>query len=88
MAIRCPVVLGSVADLVFITERPTSMEEINRIFKEEAESERDKGILEYATDEIVSSDIIGNTQASIFDPGVTQVVDGDLLKVMGWYDNE
>jgi glyceraldehyde 3-phosphate dehydrogenase len=64
------------------------VEEVNRIFKEEDESERYKGILEYATDEIVSSDIIGNTHASIFDPSVTQVVDGDLVKVMSWYDNE
>jgi glyceraldehyde 3-phosphate dehydrogenase len=88
VAIRCPVVLGSVADLVFVTERPTTVEEVNRIFKEEAESERYRGILEYALDEIVSSDIIGNTHASIFDPSTTQVVDGDLVKVMSWYDNE
>ena len=88
VAMRCPVVCGSVADLVFVTERPTTVEEVNHIFKEEAESERYKDILEYATDEIVSSDIIGNTHASIFDPSLTQVVDGDLVKVMSWYDNE
>jgi glyceraldehyde 3-phosphate dehydrogenase len=88
VAMRCPVILGSVADLVFVTERPTTAEEVNRIFKEEAGSERYKGILGYAEDEIVSSDIIGSTFASIFDPSVTQVVDGDLVKVMSWYDNE
>jgi glyceraldehyde 3-phosphate dehydrogenase len=88
VAMRCPVILGSVADLVFVTERPTTVEEINRIFKEEAESERYQGILDYAKDEIVSSDIIGSTYASIFDPSMTQVVDGDLVKVMSWYDNE
>jgi glyceraldehyde 3-phosphate dehydrogenase len=88
VAMRCPVILGSVADLVFVTERPTTVEEVNRIFKEEAASERYKDILEYATDEIVSSDIIGNSHASIFDPSTTQVVDGDLVKVMSWYDNE
>ena len=86
-AVRCPVPSGSLADLVFVTERPTTVEEINRVFKEEAEG-RYKDILEYATDEIVSSDIIMNPHASIFDPSMTQVVDGDLVKVMSWYDNE
>jgi glyceraldehyde 3-phosphate dehydrogenase len=86
-AVRCPVPSGSLADLVFLTERPTTVEEINQIFKEEAEG-RYKEILEYAQDEIVSSDIIMNPHASIFDPSMTQVVDGDLVKVMSWYDNE
>jgi glyceraldehyde 3-phosphate dehydrogenase len=88
VAMRCPVILGSVADLVFLTERPTTAEEVNRIFKEESESERYRDILDYAQDEIVSSDIIGSTYASIFDPSMTKVVDGDLVKVMSWYDNE
>ncbi len=87
VAMRCPVVLGSVADLVFLTERPTTVAEINAIFKEEAETTY-KDIVEYARDEIVSSDIIGSTYASIFDPSMTQVVDGDLVKVFSWYDNE
>jgi glyceraldehyde 3-phosphate dehydrogenase len=86
-AVRCPVPSGSLADLVFVTERPTTVEEINKIFKEEADG-RYKGILEYAQDEIVSSDIIMNPHASIFDPSMTQVVDGDLVKIMSWYDNE
>jgi glyceraldehyde 3-phosphate dehydrogenase len=88
VAVRCPVPSGSLADLVFLTERPTTVEEINRIFKEEAASPRYKDILEYCEDEIVSSDIIGNTHASIFDPSMTLVVDGDLVKVCSWYDNE
>ena len=87
VAVRCPVPSGSLADLVFVTERPTTVEEINQIFKEEADG-RYKDILEYATDPIVSSDIIMNSHASIFDPSMTQVVDGDLVKVMSWYDNE
>ena len=87
VAVRCPVPSGSLADLVFLTERPTTVEEINKIFKEEADG-RYKNILEYATDPIVSSDIIMNPHASIFDPSMTQVVDGDLVKVMSWYDNE
>jgi glyceraldehyde 3-phosphate dehydrogenase len=86
-AVRCPVPSGSLADLVFVTARPTTVEEINQIFKEEAAG-RYKEILEYAQDEIVSSDIIMNPHASIFDPSMTQVVDGDLVKVMSWYDNE
>lgn len=88
VAVRCPVPAGSLADLVFVTERATTVEEINAIFKEEAASERYRGILEYAQDPIVSSDIIANPHASIFDPSMTQVVDGDLVKVMSWYDNE
>jgi len=87
VAVRCPVPSGSLADLVFVTERPTTVEEINKIFKEEAHG-RYKEILEYAEDPIVSSDIIMNPHASIFDPSMTQVVDGDLVKVMSWYDNE
>jgi glyceraldehyde 3-phosphate dehydrogenase len=87
VSVRCPVPCGSLADLVFVTERPTSVEEINRIFKEEADG-RYQNILEYATDPIVSSDIIMNPHASIFDPSMTQVVDGDLVKVFSWYDNE
>ncbi len=87
VSVRCPVPCGSLADLVFVTERPTTVEEINKIFKEEADG-RYKNILEYATDPIVSSDIIMNPHASIFDPSMTQVVDGDLVKVFSWYDNE
>jgi glyceraldehyde 3-phosphate dehydrogenase len=87
VSVRCPVPCGSLADLVFVTERPTTVEEINRIFKEEADG-RYKEILEYATDPIVSSDIIMNPHASIFDPSMTQVVDGDLVKLFSWYDNE
>ena len=88
VAVRCPVPVGSLADLVFVTERATTVEEINAIFKEEAASERYRGILVYALDPIVSSDIIANPHASIFDPSMTQVVDGDLVKIMSWYDNE
>jgi glyceraldehyde 3-phosphate dehydrogenase (phosphorylating) len=87
VSVRCPVPCGSLADLVFVTERPTTVEEINQTFKEEAEG-RYKGILEYAVDPIVSSDIIMNPHASIFDPSMTQVVDGDLVKIFSWYDNE
>ena len=61
---------------------------MNRVFVEEAESDRYRGILGVTTDPIVSSDIIKDPRASIIDLGMTQVVDGDLVKVMSWYDNE
>lgn len=88
VAVRCPVPVGSLADLVFLTERATNPEEVNSIFRKEAESERYQGILGAAEDPIVSSDIIGDSRASIVDLSMTQVVDGDLLKIMSWYDNE
>ncbi len=88
VAIRGPVPVGSIADIVFVTERPTSVEEIASIFREEAESDRYRGIVGIAEDEFVSSDIIGDPRASIVDLGMTQVVDGDLVKIMSWYDNE
>lgn len=88
VAVRCPVLSGSLADIVFLTARPTTVEEVNRIFKEEAGSPRYMGILGYSEDPIVSSDIIMDSRASVIDPAMTQVVDGDLVKVMSWYDNE
>lgn len=88
IAIRCPIPAGSIADLVFITSRDVSVEEINNIFKEEADSDRYKGILGIAEHEFVSSDILGDSRASIIDTSLTQVVDGNLVKIMSWYDNE
>jgi glyceraldehyde 3-phosphate dehydrogenase len=88
VSVRCPVPAGSLADLVFVTSRTTTVEEVNRIFKEESEGLQYRGILEYAKDPIVSSDILMNPHASIFDPSMTQVIDGDLVKVFSWYDNE
>jgi glyceraldehyde 3-phosphate dehydrogenase len=88
VAVRGPVPCGSLADIVFLTERKTSAEEVNAIFREEAESERYGGILGVSEDPIVSADIIKDPRASVFDLTMTQVVDGDLVKVMAWYDNE
>jgi glyceraldehyde 3-phosphate dehydrogenase len=79
-AVRGPVPVGSLADMVFLTERDTTVEEVNDIFREEAESERYKGILGVAEDPVVSSDIIEDARASVVDLGMTQVV--------SWYDNE
>lgn len=87
-ALRVPVTVGSISDIVFVAERPTSVEEINDILREEAQTERYQGILGVAEDPIVSSDIIQDARASIVDLDGTQVVDSDLVKVMAWYDNE
>jgi glyceraldehyde 3-phosphate dehydrogenase len=88
VAVRVPVPVGSISDLTFLTERKTSVEEVNRIFREEADSERYRGVLGVTEDPIVSSDIIRDPHASIVDLEMTRVVDGDLVKVMAWYDNE
>lgn len=88
VAIRGPVPVGSITDMVFVTERDVTVEEVNAIFQEESQTERYKGILGVTEDPIVSTDIIKDPRASIVDLNMTQVVDGDLLKVMSWYDNE
>lgn len=88
IAVRAPVPVGSVADITFVTERNTSTEEVNALFREEAQSERYHGILGVSEDPLVSSDIIKDPRASLVDLEMTQVVDGDLVKVMAWYDNE
>jgi glyceraldehyde 3-phosphate dehydrogenase len=88
VAVRGPVVVGSISDVIFVTERETSVEEVNDILKEETQSAKYKGILGVSEDPIVSSDIIGNSHASLVDLAMTRVVDGDLVKVMSWYDNE
>ncbi|MBM4283713.1 MAG: type I glyceraldehyde-3-phosphate dehydrogenase [Deltaproteobacteria bacterium] len=88
VAVRGPVPCGSLADLVFLTERPTTVEEVNHIFREEAAGDRYRGIMGVAEDPIVSADIIMDSRASVVDLEMTQVVDGDLVKIMTWYDNE
>jgi glyceraldehyde 3-phosphate dehydrogenase len=88
VAIRGPVVTGSIADITILADRATNVEEINAIFEEEAASDRYKGILGVVSDPIVSSDIIKDPRGSIVDLTLTQVVDGDLVKIMSWYDNE
>jgi glyceraldehyde 3-phosphate dehydrogenase len=88
VAVRAPVPVGSLADIVCLTARPTTVAEVNQVFLEEAASERYRGILGVTADQVVSSDIIKDSRASVVDLGMTQVVDEDLLKVMSWYDNE
>jgi len=88
VAVRVPVPVGSLSDMTFLLERETTVEEVNDILREEAASERYQGIFGVTEDEIVSSDIIMDARASIADLAMTRVVDGDLVKVMAWYDNE
>jgi glyceraldehyde 3-phosphate dehydrogenase len=88
IAIRAPIPAGSIADITFVTSRKTTAEEVNEILTEEADSSRYAGVLGVSRDPLVSSDIIGDSRASVVDLELTRVVDGDLVKVMSWYDNE
>jgi glyceraldehyde 3-phosphate dehydrogenase len=88
VAVRGPIPVGSVSDLVFLTEKETTVEEVNDIFRQEAETETYKGVLGVTDDPIVSSDIVGDPHASVVDLGMTTVVAGNLVKLMAWYDNE
>jgi glyceraldehyde 3-phosphate dehydrogenase len=87
-AVRAPVITGSVVDLTFEASRATSVDEVNAAFKAAAETDRLKGILEYTEDQIVSTDIVGNPHSSIFDSGLTAVMEGTMVKIVTWYDNE
>jgi glyceraldehyde 3-phosphate dehydrogenase len=88
VAIRSPVPVGSIADITFLTKRNTTSEEIEKIFLEEVKTERYKEVIGIAEDPIVSSDIIGDSRASILDLKMTTIVGGNLVKIMTWYDNE
>jgi glyceraldehyde 3-phosphate dehydrogenase len=87
-AIRAPVPTGSVVDLTFEAQRETSVEEVNEAFKAKADQGDLAGILRYTEDPIVSSDIVGDPYSSIVDGLLTAVIDGTLVKVVSWYDNE
>lgn len=87
LSLRVPVPVGSITDLVVNLSKDVTAEEVNAAMKAAAEGPL-KGILEYNTDPIVSSDIVGNTHSSIFDSGWTTVIGGKMLKVLSWYDNE
>ena len=87
IAIRAPVATGSVVDLVCEVRRQTSIEEVNAVVKEAADGPLG-GILSYTEDPIVSTDIVQDPHSSIFDAGQTMVIDGKMVKVVAWYDNE
>ena len=87
-AVRAPVPTGSVVDLTAQVARETSVEEINEAFRSQADTGAFSGILQYTDDPIVSSDIVKSPFSSIFDSQLTSVLDGSLVKVVAWYDNE
>ncbi len=87
-AVRAPVPVGSVVDLTVECARETSVEEVNGALQAAAESGPLQGILDYTEDPIVSSDIVGSRFSSIVDSQLTAVIDGTMLKVVAWYDNE
>jgi glyceraldehyde 3-phosphate dehydrogenase len=76
------------SDFTFLLKRDTTVEEVNNILKQASENPRWKGIFDVTTEPIVSSDIIGNSHSSIADLSLTQVVGGNMVKVIAWYDNE
>lgn len=88
LAVRGPVPVGSLADIVCVTQRETSVAEVNDLLREEAGTDRYREILRISDDPLVSADVIGDTHASVIDASLTQVVDGNLVKIMSWYDNE
>ena len=87
LSVRVPVPDGSLTDFTAVLKKSVTVEEINAAMKKAAEGEL-KGLLEYTEDPIVSVDIIGNPHSSIFDAACTSVIDGNLVKVLAWYDNE
>lgn len=88
LAIRVPVITGSLSDFTFVLKKDTTKEEVNEALKKASESTQYKGILEITEDPIVSGDIIGNPASSIVDLSLTQVVGGNMVKIIAWYDNE
>jgi glyceraldehyde 3-phosphate dehydrogenase len=88
VAIRVPTPVGSLSDFTFLLKRRVTVEEVNNAFKEIATNPAFSNILAVTEDPIVSSDIIGRSESAIVDLSLTQVVDGDMVKVFAWYDNE
>jgi glyceraldehyde 3-phosphate dehydrogenase len=87
-AVRVPVPTGSLVDLTVETERPTSVDEINELFRARADSGPLEGILRYSEEPLVSSDVVKSPYSSIYDAPLTTVIDGTQVKVVAWYDNE
>jgi len=88
IALRVPVIAGSIADITLVSKRNTSVKEVNTILKKASESARWKGIMAVTEDPLVSSDIVGKPYGAIVDLLLTRVVGGNLVKVLSWYDNE
>ncbi|MFA4845535.1 MAG: type I glyceraldehyde-3-phosphate dehydrogenase, partial [Patescibacteria group bacterium] len=88
IAVRVPVMDVSLTDFTFLLKKNTSVEEVNQLFRDAAKSPRWKGILGVTDEPLVSSDFIGSPFGTVVDLEMTRVVDGDLVKVLAWYDNE
>jgi len=88
LAMRVPVITGSIVDFTFVSARPTSIEEVNSILKQAAGEERWSKVFSVTEEQFVSSDIIGAPYASIADLSFTKVIGDDLVKILIWYDNE
>lgn len=88
LSIRVPIPVVSLADFTFLLEKQVTEEQVNRVFKKAVKHPLYKGIVEVTEEPLVSSDFIGNPASAIVDLGLTKVVDGDLVKVVAWYDNE
>ncbi len=88
LSIRVPTPVVSLSDFTFLLKKKTTVEEVNEVLAEASKQPRFKGILEVTNEELVSSDFKGNPASSIVDLKLTKVVDGDLVKVVAWYDNE
>lgn len=88
IAFRVPVSCGSLSDFTALVSKKITVDEVNRAFTEASQNPLWQGVLQVTSDPVVSSDIVGNPHSSIVDLSLTQVVDGDLVKVVAWYDNE
>lgn len=88
LSIRVPVSVGSLSDFTFLLKRDTSVEEVNEVLKKASESDHFRKYLSTTTEPIVSSDIVGDSHSSIVDLTLTQVVAGNMVKIIAWYDNE
>lgn len=88
VSVRAPVPVGSISDLTFLLEKDATEAEVNAALSKEAATERYKDVMRVTEDPIVSTDIIGDPHAAIIDAEMTKVVDGNLVKIFSWYDNE
>lgn len=88
MAFRVPVITGSISAITSLVGRPTTVEEVNEIFKKAEKEPKWQGIMKTTSEELVSTDIIGEPYGAIIDLGLTQVTDSDMITVFAWYDNE
>ena len=93
ISLRVPVVTGSISDFVFVTKKKVTRDEVNQALREATQSPAYRGVLGMSgvdgiPEHLVSSDVVGSSYSAIVDPEFTQVIDGDLVKVLAWYDNE